>query len=425
MKVWSQTSPDIGTTAGLRYLNRLPSSSRSATLPRQRSATSVVRRPLGGRVLEESVWRKLTDAGLALHSELSLRAVLRTLVDCATSVTGAGSSVVGVLDRSGADFEHCVGRAELLRGRPGSTDGKMLDVPIVIRGMPYARVVVAERRDRERFTSDDGEALSVLAEQAAVAIENARRYESATRRLAEVQALGEVTDALAGDLELSRLLGGVTERLRALLDARAAWAFLPTPDGDELEIRAAAGEQALQLLGFRIPRVGSKTGRVFDRARSERVDVVIEDVEVYQPLARLMNARALLIVPVLGDQGAIGAIAAVNKRGTEDIFSADDQRLAEAFAARVAVALRLAAGSDPQGSQAQVEGHAEAARAGLTSREIEVLRLVAHGMSDAQVADRLVVSQRTVHSHLRSIYRKLQIGSRNEAARWAVEHRLV
>ena len=47
------------------------------------------------------------------------------------------------------------------------------------------------------------------------------------------------------------------------------------------------------------------------------------------------------------------------------------------------------------------------------------------GMSDAQVADKLVVSLRTVHSHLRTIYRKLQVGSRNEAARWAAEHRLV
>ena len=63
--------------------------------------------------------------------------------------------------------------------------------------------------------------------------------------------------------------------------------------------------------------------------------------------------------------------------------------------------------------------------AGLTAREVEVLRLVADGMSDAQVADRLVVSLRTVHSHLRSIYRKLEVGSRNEAARWAVERRLV
>jgi DNA-binding NarL/FixJ family response regulator len=162
-----------------------------------------------------------------------------------------------------------------------------------------------------------------------------------------------------------------------------------------------------------------------DRARSERVDGVIEDVEVYQPLARQMNARALIAVPVLGDQGAIGAIAAVNKRGADDTFSADDQRLAEAFAARVAVALRLAADRGEREARASVQDQADAERAGLTPREVEVLRLVVNGMSDAQVADKLVVSLRTVHSHLRSVYRKLQVGSRNEAARWAVEHRLV
>jgi DNA-binding NarL/FixJ family response regulator len=115
-----------------------------------------------------------------------------------------------------------------------------------------------------------------------------------------------------------------------------------------------------------------------------------------------------------------------NKIGAhDDTFSADDQRLAEAFAARVAVALRLTAGGRRERSQTRVEDHAEAVRAGLTSREIEVLRLVAYGINDAQIADKLVVSLRTVHSHLRSIYSKLQVGSRNEAARWAVERRLV
>jgi DNA-binding NarL/FixJ family response regulator len=374
--------------------------------------------------VQESVWQELSDAGLALHSELSLEAVLRTLVERACALTDARSSAVGVLDRSGADFERSVGDAELLEHRP--TGGSAaVDVPIVIRGVPYARLVVADKRDVETFTGEDGEALSLLAEQAAVAIENARRYGSSIRQLAEVEALIEVTDALVGELDLSRLLMGVTERLSGLLDARAVFAFLPTIDGEHLEIRAAAGEQGRQVLGSRIPRDGSKTGRVLERARSERVDTMIEDVEVYQPMARKMNARAGLFVPVLDGQGPVGVIVAMNKRSADDIFSADDQRVAEAFATRVAVALRLAAGGGHEGSQTQVENHAGAASAGLTSREIEVLRLVALGMSDAQVADKLVVSERTVHSHLRSVYRKLQVGSRHEAARWAVESRLV
>ena len=59
---------------------------------------------------------------------------------------------------------------------------------------------------------------------------------------------------------------------------------------------------------------------------------------------------------------------------------------------------------------------------GLTTRETEVLALVAEGLTDAEVADRLVVSIRTVHAHLRSIYRKLDIHSRSAATRYALEH---
>jgi len=61
---------------------------------------------------------------------------------------------------------------------------------------------------------------------------------------------------------------------------------------------------------------------------------------------------------------------------------------------------------------------------GLTARESEVLALVAQGRSDAEVAERLVVSLRTVHAHLRSIYRKLDVHSRSAATRYALEHGL-
>jgi DNA-binding NarL/FixJ family response regulator len=62
---------------------------------------------------------------------------------------------------------------------------------------------------------------------------------------------------------------------------------------------------------------------------------------------------------------------------------------------------------------------------GLTRREVEVLALVGQGLTDAEVAERLVVSIRTVHAHLRSIYRKLDVQSRTAATRYALEHRLV
>ncbi len=63
--------------------------------------------------------------------------------------------------------------------------------------------------------------------------------------------------------------------------------------------------------------------------------------------------------------------------------------------------------------------------AGLTAREIDVLRLVAQGMTDIQVAEKLIVSPRTVNWHLTSIYSKLQVSSRSGATRYALEQGLV
>jgi predicted ATPase/DNA-binding CsgD family transcriptional regulator len=60
----------------------------------------------------------------------------------------------------------------------------------------------------------------------------------------------------------------------------------------------------------------------------------------------------------------------------------------------------------------------------LTAREVEVLRLVARGRTDTQVAEELVLSPRTVHTHLSSIYSKLGITSRSAATRYAIEHKL-
>jgi len=56
---------------------------------------------------------------------------------------------------------------------------------------------------------------------------------------------------------------------------------------------------------------------------------------------------------------------------------------------------------------------------------VEVLRLVAQGLSDAQVAVKLVISPRTVNTHLTSIYNKLGVDSRMAASRFAIEHHLV
>jgi len=62
---------------------------------------------------------------------------------------------------------------------------------------------------------------------------------------------------------------------------------------------------------------------------------------------------------------------------------------------------------------------------GLTARELEVMRLVAVGNSNRDVASTLVISEHTVARHLQNIYLKLDVSSRTEASAFAYEHRLL
>ena len=65
------------------------------------------------------------------------------------------------------------------------------------------------------------------------------------------------------------------------------------------------------------------------------------------------------------------------------------------------------------------------ALAELTPRELEVLRLVARGMTNAQIAKELYISPRTVNAHLGSVYHKIGSSSRAEATRFTAEHGLL
>ena len=63
----------------------------------------------------------------------------------------------------------------------------------------------------------------------------------------------------------------------------------------------------------------------------------------------------------------------------------------------------------------ELSSHVGVSSVGLSLRETEVLRLVAAGFTDLEIAQRLVLSPRTIHAHLRSIYRKMGVSSRTAA----------
>ncbi len=83
-----------------------------------------------------------------------------------------------------------------------------------------------------------------------------------------------------------------------------------------------------------------------------------------------------------------------------------------------------AQGHKPTPSPTPSATPARAYPAGLTAREVEVLRLLAGGLTDLQIAGKLVLSSHTVHAHISSIYSKLAVTSRSAATRYAIEHHL-
>jgi ATP/maltotriose-dependent transcriptional regulator MalT len=92
----------------------------------------------------------------------------------------------------------------------------------------------------------------------------------------------------------------------------------------------------------------------------------------------------------------------------------------EAFAPQIPQQAQAVPGNTPT-----VPTRHSSSSARLTTREVEVLRLVAQGLTDVQVAQQLVISPRTVNWHLTSIYSKIGVSSRAAATRYAIEHQLV
>jgi len=328
---------------------------------------------------EQDRLRAVLDAAIAVTSELSIEAVLQRIVEAAARLTSAKYAALGVIDQTGLGLEnfvttgfdeetvHAIG--DLPRGRgilgvlirdaeplrlaeiaddprsvgfpPSHPPMKtFLGVPILLRGVAYGNLYLTEKAGGDEFSEEDQEIVQLLAAQAAVAIENARLYESATRWGDQLQSLAEVGNALSSELELPRLLDLVVKRLRELIDARLVFIAMPKAGGETV-VETVAADDAERYLGVKLDPTRSKTARVLERRRSERVDSLIDDPEIDQQTARFMGARAGLYVPLVVRGEAIGVIVAQDKQQPDPRFTDEDVRIAEAFAQRAAVALEL------------------------------------------------------------------------------------
>ncbi|HEY6961561.1 MAG TPA: response regulator transcription factor [Gaiellaceae bacterium] len=188
----------------------------------------------------------------------------------------------------------------------------------------------------------------------------------------------------------------------------------------------------LTLLGEAVSRAGmtvvgkATTGDELLRLVAQRddLDAVVVDLKMpgrdgFECLELLRRERpSLMLIVVSGSTDEedveraiqLGAVCYVGK-------SVDPADVAGALRVMLIDAIRVA----PRDRS----GPAAAAAALLTARELEILRLVAEGRSNADIARTLWVTEQTVKFHLTKMYRKIGVSNRTGAGRWAQQHGLV
>jgi DNA-binding NarL/FixJ family response regulator len=191
----------------------------------------------------------------------------------------------------------------------------------------------------------------------------------------------------------------VREGLTALLDLV-----------DDLELVGAAedGVQALDLVAEQQPDVVLMDLRM----------PVMDGVEATRRIRRDHPDVEVVVLTTHADDESVLAALRAGARG----YLAKDAGMAE-IARAVAAADAGQALLDPQVQPQVLQGLTAGDRpAPLTDRETEVLALIADGLSNAEIATRLVVSEATVKTHINRIFAKIAARDRAQAVRWAYQH---
>jgi DNA-binding NarL/FixJ family response regulator len=218
-------------------------------------------------------------------------------------------------------------------------------------------------------------------------------------------------NAVAAAAAIRRTLGETADRLRraGLLPA-AVEIMLATGDVDEArdacsELAGSAGEYESEMLRAMQAHARGAVELAAGDARAALVSLRQAAHAWHELEAPYEAARARALVGqacrALGDEDAFAMELAAAREAYEALGAVPDLALVDSL---------LGAGGDDYG---------------LTARELEVLRLVAAGKSNKEIAGSLVISEHTVARHLQNIFTKLGVSSRTAAGAFAFERKLV
>jgi DNA-binding NarL/FixJ family response regulator len=195
-----------------------------------------------------------------------------------------------------------------------------------------------------------------------------------------------------------------------------------------------AVEQVLRRIGIRVVGKTTSTSEALSMVEEHRPDLLITELEGaggdLSGLALIERARAAvpsvrpLVLSMHQDAQIIDA-ALVAGASAYVIKTAHPEDLASAVRQAFSHSVYLAGRRNVAPAPVEIAAAKAEDEPGLTRRELEILRLVAEGHSNAQLARMLWVTEQTVKFHLSNIYRKLDVANRTEAGRWAQLHGLL
>jgi GAF domain-containing protein len=178
----------------------------------------------------------------------------------------------------------------------------LVAVPVLGKdGSPIGSILLHTEAPRE-FTEEEVEFLVSSASLVAGAIENARLYEEARRRVAELEQLTQLAEAVARAETLDELLPAVTDRARELLAARTCAVYLLTPGNEELRLRACSPADADVRQSLALTEVGPELAR---RKRSARVSVPLVAGDELLGLLRADGAAEVDLARAVANQAAV------------------------------------------------------------------------------------------------------------------------
>jgi PAS domain S-box-containing protein len=215
-------------------------------------------------------------------------------------------------------------------------------LPLIHHDRAVGALIVGFGR-RDAFSAEEKNLAGLLADQAAIAIENARLYDEAGRRQLEAELLADVVRSVSGSLDLSTVLRRIAEGAREVCRSDMAFIALRDSDDDTLAFRQWPGARYDDYRSLRVAPGQGASGLVLATGRPFRTDNYLEDTRFgpeFLMVARIEELHAYVAVPITIEDRVEGFFSVAN-RDDRRLTDRDEQILLR-LADHAAVAIRNA-----------------------------------------------------------------------------------